>query len=404
MPPVDTFEIETRSLPPVETRADDQGDDQEDQQPDLAEAVAAVTELRQAVTESRTAIETQVTTLGERVGQLERRLSRPGTGRQETRDDQAEIERRAFGQFLRRGIEALPDLERRTMATSPDVSGGYVSPGSFMAEILRKLELASPFRRIARVVPIGGTELSFPRLTSGVGASWLSETGETQESTPQFGALVIRAHRIGGYSESSQALLEDAAVDLEGFLSDDFSTEIAKVESEAFITGNGAGKPRGVLTYPDGTTSGTIERLPSGGATEVTADGLIDMFYALAAPYRGSSTWLLNGKTLAAVRKLQDGSGQYLWQPGLVAGQPETLLGRPVIEEPSMPDLGAGTLSIALGDFKRAYIVAARKQLVILRDPFSRARFGIVGFHAYARVGGDVADFSAVKIMETAAS
>jgi HK97 family phage major capsid protein len=224
-------------------------------------------------------------------------------------------------------------------------------------------------------------------------AVWVSEIGTRTGSEPGFGQKEIPTNEVATFVDISNQLLEDTAgrgeQEVRLALAEDFGAK----EGTAFVSGNGVGKPEGFMA-----ASGVLE-VNSGAATTITADALIDAMYKLPAAFRTRGTWCLNGVTLAAVRKMKDGNGQYLWQPGLQAGQPETILGRPLIEALDMPDLGAGLYPIAFGDFNAAYRIVDRVQLQILVDPYTQAAVGTTRIHARRRVGGGVINAAAlVKI------
>ena len=130
------------------------------------------------------------------------------------------------------------------------------------------------------------------------------------------------------------------------------------------------------------------------------ADAIIDLVYALGAQYRANGTFVMNSKTAGAVRKLKDADGRFLWSDGLAAGEPARLMGYPVLIAEDMPDIASGSNSIAFGDFAAGYTVAERPDLRILRDPFS-AKPNVL-FYATKRVGGDVSDFAAIKVLKFA--
>lgn len=157
-----------------------------------------------------------------------------------------------------------------------------------------------------------------------------------------------------------------------------------------------AREPRGFTSYPTGTTYGTVQQIGSGSSGVVTADGLFSTLYALKAPYSMNASWLMQRLTVAAVRKLKDSQNRYLWEPALTAGQPETLLGRPLYFANDMAAIGAGSLSIACGDFKSGYQIVDRAGIRVLRDPFT-SKPNVI-FYATKRVGGDVVDFDAIKL------
>jgi HK97 family phage major capsid protein len=206
-------------------------------------------------------------------------------------------------------------------------------------------------------------------------------------------------------------MLDDAQFDVEAWLASEIAREFAVAEGAAFVNGNGTNKPKGFLTYT--TTNevdsvrafGSLQYLASGAAGAFAAnpqDKLIDLVQSLRAPYRQGASFVMNSATLAVIRKMKTSDGAFIWQPGLVGGQPATLLGYPVVEAEDMPDIAANSLSIAFGNFQAGYVIGERSETSILRDPFSNKPF--VHFYAVKRIGGAVANSEAIKLMKFAAS
>lgn len=220
--------------------------------------------------------------------------------------------------------------------------------------------------------------------TGSTAATWVSETGARTASQLTFDQLVLTPYELATYTEVSKQLLEDNAYNLQGELTADLSESFAIAEAQAFIAGDGTGKPLGLLSAT------TITEVKTGNASTLgaaPADMLITLMYQLPAAYRANGIWVMNGTTLAAVRKLKDGQGNFLWQPSFQAGQPETILGRPVVEMVDMPDVAANAVPIMFGDFQ-GYRIVDRVGLEILSDPYTGATTGLHKFHARRRVGG----------------
>jgi HK97 family phage major capsid protein len=339
----------------------------------------------------------------ERVDQLETMIRRPGVPLG-GKDGEGDRETKAFNAFLRRGPETMEPFERKLLRVSDDASGGFLAHPVLSNEVLRLIALASPLRQAAMVRTGTGPSFIQPRQLDSVEANWLAEVEPAPESTLTFGQIEVPAHRLAAYVEVSNVLLDDAAVDLDALLATDFAEQFARAEGAAFTTGNAAGKPRGLLTYPSGTTADAIEQIPSGHATELTADSLIQSLQKLRPEHRVTASWLMNSATLGAVRLLKSTAGEYVWRPGIEQGQPDRLLGRPVLEDPQMPDIAAGSLPVAVGDFRRGYTIFDRVQLSVVRDPFSKARSGVTCFTATRRVGGAVVEGRALKLVRVSAS
>jgi len=242
-----------------------------------------------------------------------------------------------------------------------------------------------------------------------VGFGWVSELETRSETTtPSVGKWSIPVHEMYAMPKASQKVLDDSITDLEAWLDGKIADKFARAENTAFVSGSGIGQPTGFLNYPDGTDlTNSIERHNTGanGAFAAAPNGgdvLITALYDLKAQYRSNATWFMNTATMAAVRKLKDTDGAYLWSPGIAAGQPATLLGYPVATFEDMPDLATGSLSIAVGDLRQAYQVVDRMGIRMLRDPYTTK--GSVLFYATKRTGGAVVNGEALKFVEFSAS
>jgi HK97 family phage major capsid protein len=275
----------------------------------------------------------------------------------------------------------------------------------------RVLAKVSPIRALATVQQIGSNVYRKPIGTTDAGTGWVAETdARPQTSTPTLAALDFPAMELYAMPAATQTLLDDAQVDIEQWLASEVQIVFAEQEGAAFIGGNGTTQPKGFLSYTvvaDGSWSwGNIGYIPSGGAgtfaSSDPSDALLDLAYAPRQAYRANATWVMNRKTEAAIRKFKDDSGNYLWQPGVVAGLPATLFGFPVAVAEDMPDIAVNSYSIAFGDFARGYLVVDRVGIRTLRDPYSAKPY--VLFYTTKRVGGGVQDFEAIKLMKFAAS
>lgn len=375
--------IEIRSALPIETRDDNPPDD-------LAAAIAAVTELRTAATEFETRISEQLAAVTARLDEDEVRSQRPGnTG---AADGEPSVETRAFREYLRQGDRA-PEL--RTLTVSNDSSGGYLAPSEMSTEFLRNLVEFSPIRALATVRQTAAPSVKYPKRTAVSNAQWEGEGDDTDESNPSFGQAEVHARELSTYVDISNALLADSAGTAEAEVRLALAEDFGKKEGTAFIAGDGSLAPEGLLTNADVayTASGNASTLGT-----APADLLITAMYALPAAYRSRGTWLMNGTTLASIRKLKDGTtGTYIWQPAFAAGQPETILGRPVVECPDMDDIGTAAEPIIFGDVASAYRIIDRLALSILVNPYLLATKGLTRIHATRRVGGAVVQAAAIR-------
>ena len=290
--------------------------------------------------------------------------------------------------------------------------GGVAVPVEIDTVIDRVLRSASPIRSIAQVVDVGSANYRKLITTSGVVSGWVSETGARVETdTPDFAEIAPPMGELYANPAASQAMLDDAFFDVEAWLGGEIGREFARAEGVAFVSGDGINKPRGFLSAPTSTADdatrafGTVQTIAAGAAGGFAAsnpqDRLIDLVHALATPYRQGAVFVMNSATLARVRKFKDTTGAFLWQPALTADQPATLLGYPVVEAAAMPDVALDSLSIAFGNFQAGYLIAQRRETVVLRDPFSNKPF--VHFYATKRVGGAVIDSRAIKLMKFSA-
>jgi HK97 family phage major capsid protein len=314
----------------------------------------------------------------------------------------------AFEGFVRTG----QTLELKAFTGVSGDAGGYTVPREIDAAIDRMLTSISPIRRIAQVVKVGSAGYRKLVTTGGTPSGWAAETdARPGTATPVFAEIAPPSGELYANPSASQAMLDDAAFDVEAWLADEIATEFARAEGAAFVNGNGVNRPKGFLTNPvsaagDATRPfGTLQYLPSGAAGDFAAnpqERLIDLVQSLRAPYRQGASFVMNAATVARIRKFKTSDGAFIWQPGLVAGQPATLLGYPVVEAEDMPDIAAGALAVAFGNFRLGYLISERSETAILRDPYSNKPF--VGFYATKRIGGCVVNGEAVKLLRFSAS
>lgn len=322
--------------------------------------------------------------------------------------------KKAFAAYLRSGDDDLLRglrTEEKALSTAVAADGGYLVDPQTAAEIVGVLRSSASIRAIANVVQVESTAFDVLVDHTDIGAGWASETvtpGET--GTPQVDRISIPLHELAALPKASQRLLDDSAFDVEGWLAQRIADKFSRAESQAFIAGDGADKPTGFLHYPavdnDLWAWGSLGYVPTGSAGDFSssdpADAVVDLVYALGARYRANATFVMNSKTAGAVRKMKDADGRFLWSDGLAAGEPARLMGYPVLIAEDMPDIAAGTYAVAFGDFRAGYTVAERPDLRILRDPFSAKPH--VLFYATKRIGGDVSDFAAIKLLKFAAA
>lgn len=338
------------------------------------------------------------------------RLPAPGFGSMREDDEH----KTAFMSYLRSGqTKALDSLrESKSLISGSDPDGGYLIPKQIDSLITKALRELSPMRQLARVVLAETADYSMVHSTGGTGYAWVGETeSRPQTATPKFQEIKPPMGEIYSMPPITQRLLDDAGFDLENWLIEELTESFDAGEGAAFIIGDGLEKPRGLLTYDiastaDGVRSESeVQYVASGAAgdfaTSYPADKLVKLVHALKPRYRNGASWLMNTNTLEAVRIMKDGQNNYIWRAGIEADKPGTLLGYPVYEDENMPEIGANSLSIAFGNFQRAYTIVDRNTLM-LRDPFTAKPY--VLFYTSRRVGGAIRDFRAVKLMKFASN
>ena len=276
-----------------------------------------------------------------------------------------------------------------------DSEGGYLVPDEFERTLVEALEEENVFRTLAHVIRTSSGDRKIPVVASKGSASWVDEEGAYQESDDAFSQVSIGAYKLGTMIKVSEELLADSVFDLEAYISKEFARRIGAREEESFFNGDGKGKPLGILAATGGAEVGVT----AASATAITADEVIDLFYSLKAPYRKNAVWVLNDATVKQIRKLKDTTGQYLWQPSLVAGTPDTILGRPVKTSAFMPTAAAGAKTIAFGDFKY-YWIADRQGRTFKKLSELYAANGQVGFMGTQRVDGKLILPEAIKVLQ----
>ena len=340
-------------------------------------------------------------------GRLERVLSearRPALA--PSGESGPDVERKAaWDGFLRTG--ASLGVEFKALSEGAPAAGGHLAPPETERLVERRLQVSSPMREIATVRTIGAGVFKKPVSTSGVTAAWAAETAARPETdAPVLDLLEFPAADLYASPAATQALLDDAFVSLDEWLAGEVEDAFASQETEAFVTGNGVNKPKGFLAYPKAADVsaawGQTGYLATGAAGAFPAsnptDKLIDLIYAPKARYRAGGRFVMNRRTVQAVRKFKDASGAYIWSPATQPGQTSTLLGYPVTEIESMPDVSADSFAVAFGDFAKGYLIVDRAGLRVLRDPYSAKPY--VLFYTTKRVGGGVQNFDAIKLLK----
>ncbi|WP_379923173.1 phage major capsid protein [Erythrobacter sp. R86502] len=350
-----------------------------------------------------TGLRTDVDDVKARLDKVARAASRPVMGGASPLADTTEVKSFVDG-YLRRGRET----ELKSISGISPADGGYAVPRQIDAIIAAELVNISPIRAIAQVVQTGTSGYRKLVSTSGIASGWVSETaGRPETNTPTFTEIAPPAGDLYANPAASQTMLDDSAFDLESWLANEIAIEFARAEGSAFVSGTGVNQPEGFLTGPKATAEdgvrafGVTQYIGSGNATGLgtALDGkLIDLIHSLKSGHRQGAVFVMNSATLANVRKLKTADGAFLWQPGLVEGQPDRLLGYPVIEAEDMPDVAGGAFPIAFGNFRHGYLIAEHSPTRLLRDPFTNKPF--VHFYATKRIGGKVLDSNAIKLLK----
>lgn len=315
--------------------------------------------------------------------------------------------KRAFEKLIRANMraEVLSDGERKALSVGSQSDGGYFVSPDMSGRIVAKVFETSPVRAYASVQAISTDTLEGFYDNDEAGYGWVAELdARPATSTPQVGKWSIPVHEMYAMPKASQKLLDDAAINIEAWLSAKIADKFARAENAAFVTGDGVGKPKGFMQAAESSdltvgveqfdtgASGAFAAAPAGG------DVFINALYGLKATYRQNATWFMNSATFAAARKLKDSNGAYVWAPGITVGQPATILGRPVATFEDMAAIAANSLSIAVGDMGAAYQIVDRIGISMLRDPYTSKPN--VLFYARKRTGGDVINGEALKFIK----
>lgn len=366
---------------------------------DEADPVESVTkalgDLTKTVDDRLKAVEAKgdVAPLAARLDKLEAKMNRPTGGGDQKAEPTAE--RKAFGTYLRLG-NAAPAEELKALSVSSDAQGGYLAPAELSTEFLRDLVEFSPIRAIASVRSTGSPSVAYPRRTGITNATWRGEMQPQTGSEPSFGQTEVVMKELATFVDISNQLLADSAGQADSEVRLALAEDFGQKEGAAFLKGDGVLAPEGLLTAA-GVASTQTSLAADWGVAGLLPLKLQDVKYSLPAAYRNRAVWLMNGTTLAAIQKIRDADGRGLWQPSLAAGQPETLLGRPVIEVPDMDDPGEFGTAIVFGDISTAYRIVDRVGLSILVNPYLRATEGITRIHATRRVGARVVQPAALR-------
>ena len=353
-------------------------------------------------------MEADVVSLGKEIDRLERQAvldlelakptataitNKPGQHQEPEKTGRASNEyKAAFWKAMRNkpGFEVQNALQVGT-----DSEGGYLVPDEFERTLVEALQEENIFRQLAKIITTSSGDRKIPVVASKGSASWVDEEGVIPESDDAFGQVVIGAYKLATMIKISEELLNDSIFNLEQYIAREFARRIGAKEEEAFFVGNGTGKPTGIFNATGGAALGVT----AASSTALAMDELVDLYHSLKAPYRNNAVFVTNDATVKAIRKLKDGNGQYLWQPSVRLGEPDTLLNRPLKTSVYVPEIAAGAKAVAFGDFSY-YWIADRQGRSFQRLNELFAATGQVGFKATQRVDGKLILAEAVKVLQ----
>ncbi|MDP8251474.1 phage major capsid protein [Pseudochrobactrum saccharolyticum] len=365
------------SIKAADDTADHKGNPMENEETEVkAEPVITAEELA------------EIKSLKSDVATLKAKLNRPfatNANHPDATNDNS-FERKSFVEFARRGVEHLEQKAAATLVVSNDTQGGYLAPEAFSSEILKTITEFSPIRNYARIMQISAAEIKIPRLVSGTSGVWLDETEEAPQSDMTYEQITLTPYRVGTFVDVSTQLLQDNAYNLESELASDLAEKFGKLEATAFVSGNGDGKPKGLLAATG------ITEMKTGNAGTLGTDPaatLIAMFHSVPSIVAHNGVWMMNRKTLGALRSLKNAAGDFIMLDPITAGAPTTLLGRPIVEMVDMPDVAANAVPIMFGNLS-GYRIVDRIGFSLQRNPYTLDTKGQVRFTAHRRVGGAV--------------
>ena len=353
-------------------------------------------------------MEADVLSLGKEIERLERQaaldleLSKPTTAAITNKPNQyngSEKVGRASDEYKAAFWKAMKNKNsyeiQNALQVGTDSEGGYLVPDEFERTLIEALQEENIFRQLANVIMTSSGDKKIPVVAAKGSASWVDEEGVIPESDDAFGQVSIGAYKLATMIKVSEELLNDSVFNLEQYIAKEFAKRIGSKEEEAFFVGDGIGKPTGIFNATGGGGVGVT----TASASAITMDELMDLFYSLKSPYRKNAVFITNDATIKNIRKLKDGNGQYLWQPSLTAGQPDTILNRPIKTSAYVPVIASAAKTIAFGDFSY-YWVADRQGRAFQRLNELYAATGQVGFKATQRVDGKLILAEAIKVLQ----
>lgn len=320
-------------------------------------------------------------------------------GNQNPQNEKEEKAAKALERYLRKGVES-PEL--KAMSVDSDEDGGFLVTPAMANEIVKKVYETSPMRQLASVQSISTDALEILEDLDEAASGWVGETQSRSETnTPKMKKIVIPVHEIYAQPKATQKLLDDAAFNVESWLSEKVAEKFMRDENTAFVSGDGVMKPKGLLAYEAGTGFGQVEQITTAGSLAITGDDLIELVYSLKEAYKNGAVFMAQRQVIKEFRKLKDSQNRYLWEPGLNGSAQSTLLGHAIYEANDMQAKAANSLSVAFGNFKMGYQIVDRIGVRVIRDIYT-AKPNVL-FYTTKRVGGGVKNFEAIKLLKVKA-
>jgi HK97 family phage major capsid protein len=328
-----------------------------------------------------------------RLDELESKSQRVNFAPDNTKGEMTELEKKEAEEFKNYGRTGSigETLEKKAMSSDSAPDGGIFLPENIASNIITRLRKISPVRQIADVVTIGkGNDYKMPREKGdSYESGWVGERQERPTTgNDTFEIVRIPVHEMYAQPQITQNLLDDAAFNFEGYIADRVANRFAQLEGKAFILGDGVNQPEGFLNHKE------IEKVEA----KLDFDGLINLIYALDAEFSAGASFLAKRTSIRNIRLIKDLNGQYIWQPSTQVGQPNTVLGYPILEADDMPIASAGALPIAFGNFKEGYQIVDKQGFVTIRDPYTSKPW--IKFYTTKRVGGGVKKPETIKILK----
>lgn len=333
-----------------------------------------------------------------RLNKIEATLSRPENAGVSIIEDGYKS---AFLNYIRKGVEfELNRYETKSLSVSSNNDGGYLVAEALSNQIITRIAQESIMRNLASIETISTDSLDLLEDLGEFESGWATENQERKEiQTSKINKNKIYVHEMYAQPKATQKLIDDARIDIEKWIITKIADSFAKIENNSFLYGDGINKPKGIFSYESGKEFGQIEQLSTGESGRVNVDSLTDLYYSLESEYASQGKFLIHRNTLQQIRSLKcSNTGQYLWAPSLAIGSPDTLYGAPIIESSAMPVPADSSYSVVFADFKSAYRIVDRHDIRILRDPFTDKPF--IKFYATKRVGGEVINSKAIKILK----